>query len=202
MVANRGGRVVLQCQPELFRLLKGNPRLGEVISADQAVPEFDFHCPLLSLPRAFGTDIESIPATTPYLEVDAELAENGKTDWLRRRTGFGSVWSGREAPRTNGTGNAPSAVPVSAAGGRKRRGVLQSSERPRIGTGKRSSRQTEAHRFHRGPSRLRGHRRIDFEIGPGHRRGYGRHSSGRGVGQGGLAATALGSRLAMVDEPR
>jgi tetratricopeptide (TPR) repeat protein len=97
MVADRGGRVVLQCQPELVRLLKCNPQLGEVISADDAIPEFEFHGPLLSLPRAFNTDINSIPAATPYLRVDRALAEAWKERLVSAPRGFrvGLVWAGR-----------------------------------------------------------------------------------------------------------
>jgi tetratricopeptide (TPR) repeat protein len=97
MVADRGGRVVLQCQPELARLLKFNPQLGQIISADDATPEFEFHCPLLSLPRAFNTDINSIPAATPYLRVDPALAEAWKERLASAPRGFrvGLVWAGR-----------------------------------------------------------------------------------------------------------
>jgi hypothetical protein len=97
IVAERGGQVVLQCQAELFRLLKSNPQFGQIISADEIVPEFDFHCPLLSLPRAFGTEIHSIPAATPYLGVDPVLAETWEKRLLSASGGFrvGIVWAGR-----------------------------------------------------------------------------------------------------------
>ncbi|MDR3515032.1 MAG: glycosyltransferase family 9 protein [Azospirillaceae bacterium] len=42
-------------------------------------PRFDVHCPLLSLPRALRTTVESIPATVPYLKAEprrvAQMAE-------------------------------------------------------------------------------------------------------------------------------
>ena len=38
-------------------------------------PAFDLHCPLLSLPQAFGTGLETIPADVPYLEADAEKTQ-------------------------------------------------------------------------------------------------------------------------------
>ncbi len=97
MVADRGGRVFLQCQPELARLLKFNPQLGQIISADDPIPEFEFHCLLLSLPRAFNTDIHSIPAATSYLRVDPALAEAWKERLASAPCGFrvGMVWAGR-----------------------------------------------------------------------------------------------------------
>jgi len=66
-VAARGARVLLEVQPPLVRLLRGLPGVAEVFARGDPRPRFDFHCPLLSLPRAFGTTLETIPATTPYL---------------------------------------------------------------------------------------------------------------------------------------
>ena len=59
------------------------------------LPPFDLHCPLLSLPLAFGTTIHSIPAAIPYVVVDPAAAAR----W-RDRTGaapgrkIGLVWAG------------------------------------------------------------------------------------------------------------
>ena len=61
----------------------------------QSLPSFDLHCPLLSLPRAFRTILDTIPAATPYLAADSALA----ADWqsrLSRLDGLrvGLVWAG------------------------------------------------------------------------------------------------------------
>jgi tetratricopeptide (TPR) repeat protein len=74
-VAHRGGRTVTWCQRELVGLLRSNPDLGEVVPGDAGVPAHDFHCPLMSLPLAFNTRLDSIPASVPYLKADAALAE-------------------------------------------------------------------------------------------------------------------------------
>ena len=89
--------MIVQCQVELFRLLKCNPRLGEIISADESPGEFDFHCPLLSLPRAFNTDIQTIPAATPYLGIDRPLADAWEERLASAPRGYrvGLVWAGR-----------------------------------------------------------------------------------------------------------
>ncbi len=63
----RGARVVLQVQAPLTALLADLAEL--VIARDAVPPPFDLHCPLLSLPRAFGTELHSIPASVPYLRV-------------------------------------------------------------------------------------------------------------------------------------
>jgi hypothetical protein len=38
-----------------------NPVIAGVIARDDALPDFDVQCPLFSLPRSFGTTIETIP---------------------------------------------------------------------------------------------------------------------------------------------
>ena len=71
LVAARGGRVVLQAPPPLVRLLSDLPGISAVLSRDDPLPPFDQHCPLLSLPLAFGTELHSVPAPPAYLRADA-----------------------------------------------------------------------------------------------------------------------------------
>ena len=73
MVADRGGKVVLECQPQLARLLEGFPGVERVIAAGEPPPEFDVYCPLFGLPLAFGSTLESIPASVPYLIAGADM---------------------------------------------------------------------------------------------------------------------------------
>ncbi len=95
MVAARGGRVVLEAQPALMRVLAGLKGVSQFVAAGDALPTFDVHCPLVSLPSVFGTDLPSIPAGIPYLGIDIELAKA----WSKRlgpRKGLrvGVVWAG------------------------------------------------------------------------------------------------------------
>jgi hypothetical protein len=68
----------------------------QVIPRGQTVPRFDLHCPLMSLPLAFRTTLETIPAEVPYLRPDAKLAEDcrlivgPRQDHLR----VGLCWAG------------------------------------------------------------------------------------------------------------
>jgi tetratricopeptide (TPR) repeat protein len=94
LVAERGGRAILRCQPELARLLKDAPGVSATLAPDR-VPEFDFHCPLLSLPRVMRTTLETIPAQIPYIHPDPMRV----AEW-RSRVGdgqpgarIGLVWS-------------------------------------------------------------------------------------------------------------
>jgi Flp pilus assembly protein TadD len=95
MVAQRGGRVVLECQGELVRLLADLPGLNQIIPRGAEAPTFDVHCPLMSLPLALGTTTESIPAG-PYIGARGDL----RAAWSQRlgpvdRIRVGLAWAGR-----------------------------------------------------------------------------------------------------------
>ncbi len=85
LLAARGARVLLECQPSLVRLLASLPGVGRIVPAGQPLPPFDCHCPLMSLPLAFGTTLESIPSATPYLHADPAEAAG----WRSRMAGAG-----------------------------------------------------------------------------------------------------------------
>ncbi len=61
LVAQRGGRVVLEVQPGLKRLLQRLPGIAECVEAGEPLPEFNYHCPMMSLAAVFGTTIETVP---------------------------------------------------------------------------------------------------------------------------------------------
>ncbi len=66
--AAQRARVVLEVQPPLARLLgQSFAGVAAVIARGDAIPSFDRHCPLMSLPLVFGTTLETIPGETPYL---------------------------------------------------------------------------------------------------------------------------------------
>lgn len=96
LVAERGGHVIVECQPELKRLFNSVDGIKEIVSRDGAAPtDFDVHCSLLSLPLAFNTDVETIPANIPYLKAD----EQSVAHWRNKigedeRLKIGLVWAG------------------------------------------------------------------------------------------------------------
>jgi Flp pilus assembly protein TadD len=94
LVARRA-RVVLEVPAPLRRLMATLSDDIEVITEGEPLPPFDLHCPLLSLPFAFGTTLETIPANIPYLRADRRSA----TSWRKRLAGLpglkvGLVWAG------------------------------------------------------------------------------------------------------------
>jgi tetratricopeptide (TPR) repeat protein len=72
MVAARGAKVIVEVQPELKTVVSRVKGADQVIGKGEELPAFDCHCPLLSLPLAFKTQLETIPANTPYLSAAKE----------------------------------------------------------------------------------------------------------------------------------
>jgi tetratricopeptide (TPR) repeat protein len=94
-VAERGGRAVLEVPPSLVRLARTASGASQVIAAGDPLPAFDYHCPLLSLPRVFKTNLATIPAAVPYLRAPGEAS----AAWAERiaiASGLrvGLVWAG------------------------------------------------------------------------------------------------------------
>ena len=94
LVRARGGKVVLEVQPRLHRLLAQTPGAEEMICCGETHREVDWQCPLLSLPLALGTELNTIPAEIPYVCPDPAQAEA----WRQRLAGnslrIGLVWAG------------------------------------------------------------------------------------------------------------
>jgi tetratricopeptide (TPR) repeat protein len=99
LVRERGARVVLEVPAALTRLLAGLEGVARVIRRDDPAGDVDFQCPLMSLPLAFGTTLETIPAAQRYLTGEPELVERWRAR-LGERRGFrvGLVWSGGLRP--------------------------------------------------------------------------------------------------------
>jgi tetratricopeptide (TPR) repeat protein len=69
LVAKLGARVILHCPPEVESLVRSVSGVEQVVTG-AALPPFDLHRSLMSLPLLFSTTSDSIPATVPYLSVD------------------------------------------------------------------------------------------------------------------------------------
>jgi tetratricopeptide (TPR) repeat protein len=68
-VAARGGRVVVECRPELARLLATARGVAAVVAPGTPVPEAVCYAPLMSLPHLLGVTLDSISGQGPYLKV-------------------------------------------------------------------------------------------------------------------------------------
>jgi tetratricopeptide (TPR) repeat protein len=100
MLAALGARVVLLPQESLHSLLAGLPGVSQCLHDMRGgLPAFDFHCPIMSLPWAFATKLDTIPAAASYLPRPAEVGVRSFEDRLgpHDRLRVGLVWSGNSS---------------------------------------------------------------------------------------------------------
>ena len=95
MVLARGAHVTLFVPSPLLRLLRASLPGIEVVDRLLETAAFDFQVPMRSLPGLFGTTLQTIPASTPYLLADPAAA----AAWSRRLAAMperkvGLVWAG------------------------------------------------------------------------------------------------------------
>lgn len=102
LFAARGARVILEVDPPLKALLSTIGKLSEVVATNERLPPFDMHCPLMSQPLAFATEIATIPASVPYLSPRPERVANWKARLPRGAAPkIGIVWTGSAAHVNN-----------------------------------------------------------------------------------------------------
>ena len=91
----RGARVVMVVPKPLVALMQSLQGVDEVIESGQPLPAFDFHCPMMSLPLAFKTDLDTIPLSQGYLRADPiKSAAWAQRLGARQRMRVGVVWNG------------------------------------------------------------------------------------------------------------
>ena len=201
VLAERSGRVIVEAQPALASLLTDVPGVSVSMSRGDALPDFDYHIPMMSVPRLARTTLETIPHETPYILPPAVAHENWRSitrhgcasrrkEKTARRAGLGGEsgelcrWSSLDL-----------SVDARTAGQSAKRALLQPSAR---GCGKTSrivpiphpGSHRQAHRFHAN-IRLAGQPRS------GDLRRYGRGASGRRNECEGLDAHLRAAGLAM-----
>jgi hypothetical protein len=96
-----GGEVLLAAQVPLADLVATCPGVDAVIPHGTPFPPFDLQLPLLSLPQVFQTDLNSIPAEIPYLDIPESVPNR---EWIlgtlaksEGQTRIGLVWAGSPA---------------------------------------------------------------------------------------------------------
>ncbi|QOZ47429.1 hypothetical protein XH89_31025 [Bradyrhizobium sp. CCBAU 53340] len=97
MVAALGARVILEVRPAVRRLLAGVSGVADCVDRSSTPSlAFDLHCPLGSLPLAFGTRLDTIPFAQGFLSPPPAERVKAWEDRLGPRTRFrvGLVWSG------------------------------------------------------------------------------------------------------------
>jgi tetratricopeptide (TPR) repeat protein len=94
LVAERGGEVILEVPRCLSQLLGQVPGVKQVIVQGDALPEFSWQCPLMSLPLAFATRLETIPVFSRYISIPEETVRSAKSKWTAEGLRVGLAWSG------------------------------------------------------------------------------------------------------------
>ena len=70
LIKSLGARVLLQVPKKIVALLDGLDGVDLVVENDKTLSNFEYQCPLISLPLALNTTIESIPRSIPYINID------------------------------------------------------------------------------------------------------------------------------------
>jgi tetratricopeptide (TPR) repeat protein len=84
------GRVIFEVQPGLRGLLSGLAGIERIVTAGEALPQFDVHCSLLSLPRLMGNQGVPVPYLTAAPERVAQWRDRLGKDGFR----IGIAWQG------------------------------------------------------------------------------------------------------------
>ncbi len=97
----RGARVTFEVPEPLGKLMRSLAIEGALIHRGEPLPPTDFQCPLLSLPLAFDTRLDSIPGGVPYLSAEAAAAASWR-ERLRALPGLriGLNWQGHAGAET------------------------------------------------------------------------------------------------------
>jgi len=87
--------VVLEVQEPLQRIAAQLPGLAALVHGGDDLPPLDWQCPMMSVPLAFETTLETIPAQVPYITVPEEAREAAAVrDWPDEGLRVGLVWAG------------------------------------------------------------------------------------------------------------
>ncbi len=102
LLRDRGCRIVAEVPRSLIPLFRiGHEGIGFVARGD-ALPDFDIHCPFMSLPLAFDTTLHNVASRCPYV-----FAADAKLNHWRAKLGnsakprIGLSWSGNTRPDPN-----------------------------------------------------------------------------------------------------
>jgi len=98
LVAALGAKVLLAVQPPLKELMRSVPDVSAVFSDGEVLPDFNLHCPLLSLPLVLGTELATVPARVPYLSPYQERLAKWRSRLPQTgRPRVGIAWAGSSA---------------------------------------------------------------------------------------------------------
>jgi hypothetical protein len=98
LLAAQGATLVFEVMPSLKALMHTLPAPIQIVGRGEPLPPVDYYCPLLSLPLALKTQLDTIPAQVPYLAAEPERVAR----WAQRLRALpglrvGIAWQGNLA---------------------------------------------------------------------------------------------------------
>jgi hypothetical protein len=95
LISNQAAELLVETPTALINLLKSLDCNIQLLEQGASLPDFDFHCPIMSLPLAFKTTLGNIPSDGPYLHADPDKQRAWKAKLGNKtRPRIGLVWSG------------------------------------------------------------------------------------------------------------
>ena len=110
LAAEQGAAVLMIVEPALVELAGSVKGVEQVLTGGEPIA-YDFWCPMMSLPLAFRTTLDTIPHETPYIAAP----EAARAAWMarlgeRRRPRVGLAWSGRASHGNDANRSVPLAT--------------------------------------------------------------------------------------------
>jgi len=98
LMRNLGCQIYLEVEKPLINIMRTLLPASCIFEKNSELPDFDCHCPMMSLPLAFNTNIKTIPGKTPYLSA----CDSHKKFWynqlgVKTKPRIGIVWQGNPA---------------------------------------------------------------------------------------------------------
>jgi tetratricopeptide (TPR) repeat protein len=108
-LAALGARVLMMVQEPVVGIARTAKGVAEVRPAGPPPSDYDFHIPLLSVPRLLGTRYDDIPRAAPYLSVPpgVTLPEIPGLGGASRELKIGIVWAGNPTHKNDRNRSAP-----------------------------------------------------------------------------------------------
>jgi tetratricopeptide (TPR) repeat protein len=102
LVKALGATVFVLLRKPMAEIVEGMAGVDAVFGDGDSLPEFDYYIHVMSLPRVFGTTLDSIPNSVPYIPLRADRVERWRTRLLGdTRKKVGLVWTGDTANQRN-----------------------------------------------------------------------------------------------------
>ena len=98
LIKSKAKKAILQVDKKLVQLFKESNFDSYIFSNNEILPDFDIHCPLLSLPFKFSTTLENIPFNDKYFFANKERITKWKKTFDSKFLNIGINWQASPNP--------------------------------------------------------------------------------------------------------